>query len=179
MAAMTYAVGHPIRLVGGRLALDFLNTADWSADGDVVHEKIETRADVAAWTKALGLSGASIPEDVADLRRLRSALRSAIRNGGGTALPLRARTVDASPAAIRALPLLDLVAISAAALLADPRDMARLKTCPGADCGWMFLDETKNGRRRWCMMETCGNRAKAARHYARSRSASDGDEAQA
>jgi predicted RNA-binding Zn ribbon-like protein len=176
---MTYAAGHPIRLVGGRLALDFLNTADWSADGDVVHEKIETHADAAAWAKALGLSDASIPEDVADLHRVRSELRSAIRNGGGMALPLRCGPVVASQSAIRALPLLDLVAISAAALLADPRDMARLMTCPGTDCGWMFVDETKNGRRRWCTMETCGNRAKAARHYARSRSASSGDEAQA
>lgn len=176
---MTYAAGHPIRLIGGRLVLDFLNTADWSAEGDVVHEKIETRADVAVWAKALDLSGASIPEDVADLRRVRSALRSAIRNGDGMALPLCGGPIDASPAAIRSLPLLDLVAVSAAALLADPREMARLKTCPGADCGWMFIDETKNGRRRWCTMETCGNRVKAARHYARSRSASGDDEARA
>ena len=36
----------------------------------------------------------------------------------------------------------------------------------GADprCGRVFQDETKNGRRRWCDMATCGNRAKAARH---------------
>ena len=31
----------------------------------------------------------------------------------------------------------------------------------------MFLDETKNARRKWCVMEVCGNRAKATRHYAR------------
>jgi predicted RNA-binding Zn ribbon-like protein len=28
----------------------------------------------------------------------------------------------------------------------------------------VFFDNTKNGRRRWCDMATCGNRAKAARH---------------
>jgi predicted RNA-binding Zn ribbon-like protein len=28
----------------------------------------------------------------------------------------------------------------------------------------VFYDNTKNGRRRWCDMATCGNRAKAARH---------------
>lgn len=56
------------------------------------------------------------------------------------------------------------VARSAADLLtsADPR---RLKTCPADDCGWMFYDTSKAGRRRWCDMSTCGNRAKAHRHY--------------
>ena len=40
-------------------------------------------------------------------------------------------------------------------------------------CGWVFLDETKNRRRRWCSMKDCGNRAKARRHYARQREAKD------
>jgi predicted RNA-binding Zn ribbon-like protein len=31
----------------------------------------------------------------------------------------------------------------------------------------VFFDSTKNGRRRWCDMSTCGNRAKAARHRKR------------
>lgn len=166
---MTYAAGHPIRLIAGRLVLDFLNTADWSADGSVVHEKIESRDDVAAWLAALELPQAPIPESIADLRRFRSELREAIRGTGASELPFDSSVLPISEPAVRSLPLLDLIAISAAALLADPREMARLKTCPGADCGWMFIDETKNSRRRWCSMETCGNRAKAARHYERSR----------
>lgn len=36
-------------------------------------------------------------------------------------------------------------------------------------CGWLFLDTTRNRSRRWCAMEDCGNRAKAHRHYRRSR----------
>lgn len=32
-------------------------------------------------------------------------------------------------------------------------------------CGWLFLDTSRNRSRRWCSMETCGNRAKARRHY--------------
>lgn len=45
----------------------------------------------------------------------------------------------------------------------------RLRECPGdGTCGWLFLDTTKNGSRRWCEMKTCGNRAKARRHYRRS-----------
>jgi predicted RNA-binding Zn ribbon-like protein len=44
----------------------------------------------------------------------------------------------------------------------------RLRECPGGgDCGWLFLDLSKNGSRRWCEMRSCGNRAKARRHYAR------------
>ncbi len=41
--------GHPVRLIGGRLALDFVKTADWSRDGRVVLDKIVTAADVAVW----------------------------------------------------------------------------------------------------------------------------------
>jgi predicted RNA-binding Zn ribbon-like protein len=33
-------------------------------------------------------------------------------------------------------------------------------------CGFLFLDTSKNHSRRWCSMESCGNRAKAKRHYA-------------
>jgi len=149
--------------------LDFLNTADWSEGGAVVHEKIESRDDVAAWLDALELPQAAMPESIAALRRFRFELREAIRGKCALNLPFDRSALPASEAAVRRLPLFDLIAVSTAALLADPREMARLKTCPGADCGWMFIDETKNGRRRWCSMETCGNRAKAARHYERSR----------
>jgi len=41
--------------------------------------------------------------------------------------------------------------------------------CPGEGCGWLFFDTSKNRSRRWCAMEDCGNRAKARRHYRRSR----------
>jgi len=41
----------------------------------------------------------------------------------------------------------------------------RLKRCPGSgDCGWIFMDTSKNGTRRWCSMAGCGNRVKARRH---------------
>jgi predicted RNA-binding Zn ribbon-like protein len=45
----------------------------------------------------------------------------------------------------------------------------RVKECPGHACGWLFLDTSRSGTRRWCDMRTCGNRAKAANHYARTR----------
>ena len=36
-------------------------------------------------------------------------------------------------------------------------------------CGWLFLDTSRNRSRRWCSMETCGNRAKVMRHYQRTK----------
>jgi predicted RNA-binding Zn ribbon-like protein len=44
-------------------------------------------------------------------------------------------------------------------------DFARIKECPG--CGWIFLDKTKNGKRRWCNMKVCGSSDKASRYYYR------------
>ena len=42
-----------------------------------------------------------------------------------------------------------------------------LRRCEAAGCVLWFLDLTKNRSRRWCSMETCGNRSKVARHYQR------------
>jgi predicted RNA-binding Zn ribbon-like protein len=50
-------------------------------------------------------------------------------------------------------------------------ELARVRRCGDPTCPRVFLDATRNGRRRWCEMGTCGNRAKAARHRARVRRA--------
>jgi predicted RNA-binding Zn ribbon-like protein len=64
---------------------------------------------------------------------------------------------------------LALVARAAAGLLTGSR-VQRVRRCEGVgDCGWLFLDATKNGRRRWCSMAGCGARAKTRRQYARKR----------
>lgn len=64
------------------------------------------------------------------------------------------------------LSLLAPIALAAAELLAsvDPR---RLRACEAPDCATWFVDTSKGGRRRWCSMAACGNRAKAARHRRR------------
>jgi predicted RNA-binding Zn ribbon-like protein len=61
-----------------------------------------------------------------------------------------------------------LAVAKAAAELLGTRPAPAVRACPGRGCGWLFLDRT--GRRRWCSMATCGNRAKVRRHYARLRS---------
>ena len=62
------------------------------------------------------------------------------------------------------------VALSAADLLTSDR-LDRVKRCADDDCGWLFLDTSRNRSRRWCDMSDCGNRAKARRYYKRSRDA--------
>ena len=47
----------------------------------------------------------------------------------------------------------------------------RLRICANDGCRWVFHDTSRTGRRRWCSMASCGNRAKAARHRARRRAA--------
>jgi predicted RNA-binding Zn ribbon-like protein len=50
-------------------------------------------------------------------------------------------------------------------------DIDRLRVCANDGCRWRFIDRSPGGRRRWCDMRVCGNRAKVARHRARARSA--------
>jgi predicted RNA-binding Zn ribbon-like protein len=79
------------------------------------------------------------------------------RDGNG----LAARHVDQAIGVSLGL----LVAAQAAErLLADPAS-GTVRACPGDDCGWLFLDP--RGRRRWCSMTSCGNRAKVRAHAAR------------
>jgi predicted RNA-binding Zn ribbon-like protein len=54
------------------------------------------------------------------------------------------------------------IAVQAATLLTSP-DLARLKSCALSDCDWLFVDTSKNGRRRWCQMNVCGAKEKARR----------------
>jgi predicted RNA-binding Zn ribbon-like protein len=55
---------------------------------------------------------------------------------------------------------------SAGELLVGPYS-ERVRECANGRCLWLFLDNSKNGSRRWCSMQACGNRAKARRHYLR------------
>ncbi len=47
----------------------------------------------------------------------------------------------------------------------------RIKECP--TCRWLFLDTTKNGKRRWCNMQVCGSNDKARRYYQRKKESSN------
>ena len=45
----------------------------------------------------------------------------------------------------------------------------RMRVCSNPECRWVFHDTSRSGRRKWCDMSTCGNRAKVARHREKSR----------
>lgn len=59
---------------------------------------------------------------------------------------------------------IQVTAVAALDLL-QTADLHRLKTCPPehGGCGWVFLDTSKNGSRRWCSMDDCGTHAKSRR----------------
>jgi predicted RNA-binding Zn ribbon-like protein len=61
------------------------------------------------------------------------------------------------------------VAGSLAHYLAE-HDEHRLRICADDTCRWLFIDHSPAGRRKWCDMRSCGNRAKVARFRARARS---------
>jgi predicted RNA-binding Zn ribbon-like protein len=52
-------------------------------------------------------------------------------------------------------------------------ELSRVRECPieAGGCGWLFLDHSRNGSRRWCRMADCGNKVKASRLTARRRAA--------
>jgi predicted RNA-binding Zn ribbon-like protein len=60
------------------------------------------------------------------------------------------------------------IARSAADLLASEQ-LKLVRPCAAANCLWLFLDTSKNHRRRWCDMTKCGNRAKVRRFYKRNK----------
>ncbi len=53
-----------------------------------------------------------------------------------------------------------------AQLLTSP-DAARVRMCESSDCGWIYVDRSRNGLRRWCEMQTCGTLEKSRRRAAR------------
>lgn len=57
-----------------------------------------------------------------------------------------------------------LLALSAADLLTSPQ-LERARQCP--NCGWLFVDTSRNGKRRWCSMDFCGSKMKSRRQYQR------------
>lgn len=58
-------------------------------------------------------------------------------------------------------PFLEIIKSSYELLKSDK--LARVKECE--NCGWLFLDKSKNSSRRWCNMQTCGSSEKTKRYY--------------
>ncbi len=75
----------------------------------------------------------------------------------------------------RALDLILWPVIRSAADLLVSKTRQRVRVCASDTCNWIFMDTSRNGRRRWCDMKICGNRTKVRRYRSRRRvDATDG-----
>ncbi|NNN32588.1 CGNR zinc finger domain-containing protein [Streptomyces sp. S3(2020)] len=169
----------PRPLTGEPLALDLLNTR-WMREG-AVQDLLSDIDGLAVWLAANALDG-RFEADALTLRhalQTRDALRAAVH--GAAVAPLDAilehgriratltaegpgevpefRDSTWGPAWLAARNYLEL-------LTAAPD---RIRGCAHEACILHFFDTSRNGTRRWCSMAACGNRAKASRHYARTR----------
>jgi predicted RNA-binding Zn ribbon-like protein len=110
---------------------------------------------------------AAAPGGAVDLGALEAAIAQApprqrlARWGPGYAWCVEQQTGRGPPCASE---LLAAVLWSAADLVAKDGE-ARVRQCANDACRWLFLDASRIGSRRWCDMRSCGNRAKAQRHY--------------
>jgi predicted RNA-binding Zn ribbon-like protein len=183
--------------VAGNAGLDFVNTAELRGHpeaGDV----IATAADLRRWGQRYGLLSDGPVRDpgdeelgrALDARELLYAVFVARIQGRA---PTRTQLEQLAALAAAAYAAAELrrddtgaiewrwrrselstvrhtAVTEAVPLLAQP-PTPRLKQCPGDQCGWLFLDATKRGNRRWCEMRKCGQEAKDDRRRQQRRSA--------
>jgi predicted RNA-binding Zn ribbon-like protein len=102
-----------------------------------------------------------VAHPAACLLRIKARFVTALGRASITSLPLVWEVSPESPAA-----LVDLLTLRAVRLL-ESDAMNRLGRCSNRSCGWVFVDRSRNRSRRWCSSTDCGNRDRAARHYAR------------
>ena len=176
--------------VAGNLCLDFVNTVD-PRHGTPREEDLPDYAAVLDWARQAGIGVAPLAtgnasrahEEAIALRETLYAIFGAVARGEAPPakalrhlndeLARRPRRITERFAWAPADDVLAPVVWSAAELLTSG-PLERVRECPGDDtCGWLFLDTSRNGSRRWCDMRTCGNRAKARRHYRARRTAQD------
>jgi predicted RNA-binding Zn ribbon-like protein len=192
---------HAIDLEG---ALDFINTLDLD-DGQLV-EHFGQPADAASWLRDHGLihdaeARSWATADLERTRAVRAALHDVVdsvvldRPPSDGSLRLVNEVLDlrprqrleledgalrighrhiASPASEALVPIAEAIVEELATGRPD-----RFRICANDRCQWTFFDASPTGRRRWCDMSTCGNRAKAARHRARVRAADEPPTAEA
>jgi predicted RNA-binding Zn ribbon-like protein len=181
--------------IGGHLALDFANTAGWHLAANPV-ERLCSWQDIVRWAEDSGLVDRSeaallarelqpkdqiirLREDIfalalavarsieADGPALKRVSAAAERRGPHTVAGANGLRWALAPSKA-AQQLATLLARSALDLLCSS-NAARIRLCEGDECGWVFIDDSRSGRRRWCSMSDCGARAKARRHYQRAK----------
>ncbi|MFC8432522.1 CGNR zinc finger domain-containing protein [Streptomyces sp. NPDC057253] len=172
----------PRPLTGEPLALDLLNTR-WMSDGSL-QDLLADVGGLAVWLDSAGLGGEYAPDSrtLRNVRQSREALRAVVDGSPEEGAPLidavlahgRIR-LSMTPQGPVEVPELStpawgpgwLAARNYLELLTTAPD--RIRSCAHESCVLHFFDTSRNGTRRWCSMATCGNRAKASRHYARTK----------
>ena len=176
---------------------DFINTLENDANDGTPNEHLQTAERAIEWFAARGLIHAESLETTGkDLDRIRT-VRAALREIADAVVERRAPkrgALDRVNRTLRARSTTELVAgpdgigighrhvgdpiDDALARVTEPlvQELAsgnpdRLRVCANDMCRWVFYDESRAGKRRWCDMSSCGNRAKAARHRARQKEA--------
>jgi predicted RNA-binding Zn ribbon-like protein len=175
------------RFAGGALALDVANSIILRSDAAKSIDRFAAPEHIVAFAEAairLSAERGRFPALIApeaekrpvflDLREaIDGYFRSSITSGGDDDGRL-AELLFACGAALRSFPsatsLGNATAHSALSLLAV-ETQERLKIC--GNCGWLFIDRSKNRSRIWCDMAVCGNRQKASRHYQRKKEAEE------
>ena len=174
--------------IGNNAAVDFINT-EIMMHGKLV-DLLQENIDLVQWTQAAGFQMTSRLNtgDLLAAKGLRQALkdvclawinrRPARRQAlaminqhlanHATHMALQARKNDyvlvPDKGADSFNVLLANLAYEGARLLASPQ-AARIKRCGNTECVLIFVDTSRGQKRIWCSMDTCGNRAKVAKHY--------------
>ena len=131
---------------------------------------LELRAALRTMAERLAAGRDDVP--AASLDAINAVLAGA-RTGRRVVRTRDGYAIRAEPAFETPDQLLTPIAESAAALLTAD-DRTRVRACQNEACVLVFYDTTKNKGRRWCSMAACGNRAKVAAHYRRSRDGGQG-----
>jgi predicted RNA-binding Zn ribbon-like protein len=163
----------------GRLCLDFVRTVRCRTSPSPVEELRDAEA-LTAWVRQfvpVEPPRAAKPEQVVEARKLREAIYRMIVDGVGgcgraardrinraARWPVPAPRVDAAGRVRRladdpVAAALSLVARDALDLVIS-RELERVRECADPECDALFLDSSRPGRRRWCSMNVCGNKAK-------------------
>ena len=112
-----------------------------------------------SWAAALGIKPPSAPLE--DLISAREAIDSFYRFGTDWA-----DLVGHYAKSIGGDPFLEIVLHDAVKLAFSP-EKARVKVC--GNCGWLFIDRTRNANKRWCTKDLCGSRTRSRRYYEKHR----------
>ena len=172
----------------GRLCLAFCATVGerWRSG----FERLPTPGDLARWYAEASVTGAPIPVTLPDLHSARGAREAVYRTakaliGGQPPAAGDEDIINRAAAAPPPVPRMDRGVLALTAAGPDPAasalsavardaialfataDARRLRECASPECGLLFLDLSRPGRRRWCSSDACGGKVRSAAYRQR------------